>query len=305
MLTLIGTIPLQNLPVISGEFFIRDGNVTIGEESFPLHRGFPAMAGAAAIVCAELGLSPPIGVTVGDIGLGDGSRRLYEYYEYLENILADFPVSVFTFHYLMPDVNRHNKVLWAIEKKSERPVIIADAGFMYAAKMSGYAPSYDLLTPDIGELAFLADEVAPHPFYTRGFICHEEDNVPFLISRAYQAGNASKVMIVKGERDYICNQGRIVATIEDPCIEPLEAIGGTGDTLTGIVSALFYGGYAIEEAAILAAKINRLAGELANPTPGTQISEIIVHIPKALSMALEKKHKKEEVSYEKRTFNRC
>ena len=296
MLTLIGTIPLQNLPVISGEFFIRDGNVTIGEESFLLHRGFPAMIGAAAIVCIELGLPPPTAFTVGDIGLGDGSRRLYAY---LKNRLTDLPAKVLTFHYFMPDVNRHNQVFRAIEKKSERPVIIADAGFMYVAKMSGYAPSYDLFTPDTGELAFLADEVAPHPFYTRGFICHEEDNVPFLISRAYQAGNASKVMIVKGERDYICNQGKIVAVIEEPYVESLEAIGGTGDTLTGIVSALVYGGYAIEEAAILAAKINRLAGELARPTPGTQVSEIIVHIPKALPIALGKTFKKLEGTYAK------
>ncbi len=301
MLALIGTIPLQNLPVISGEFFIRDGNVTIGEESFLLHRGFPAMAGAAAIVCTELGLSPPIGFTVGDIGLGDGSRRLYEY---LRNRLADLPATVLTFHYLMPDIFRHDHLLRTIEKRSEKPILIADAGYMYVAKMSGSAPSYDLFTPDLGELAFLADDIAPHPFYTRGFICHEEDNVPFLISRAYQAGNASKVMIVKGERDYICNQGRIVATIEDPRIEALEAIGGTGDTLTGIVSALIYGGNAIEEAAILAAKINRLAGELANPTPGTQVSEIVMHIPRALSMVLETTYKKEEESHEKRTFSR-
>ncbi|MEW6215505.1 MAG: NAD(P)H-hydrate dehydratase [Nitrospirota bacterium] len=285
MLALIGTIPWQNLPVISGEVFIRDGNLTIGEDSFSLHRGFQAMAGTAAIVCAELGLSPPIGFTVGDIGLGDGSRRLYEY---LKNRLADLPAKVLTFHYLMPNVNWHNQVFWAIEKKSERPILIADAGFMYVAKMSGYAPSYDLFTPDIGELAFLADDMAPHPFYTRGFICHEENNVPSLISRAYQGENASKIMIVKGEKDYICSQGKIVATIEEPYVESLEAIGGTGDTLTGIVSALIHGGYAIGEAAFIAAKINRLAGELAQPTPGAQVSEIIIHLPRALSMALKK-----------------
>jgi hypothetical protein len=284
MLALIGTIPYQNLSVISGEVFIRDG-VTIGRESFPLHRGFQAMAGAAAIVCAELGLSSPIGFTVGDIGLGDGSRRLYEY---LENRLADLPVRVLTFHYLMPDVNRHNQVFWAIEKNLERPILIADAGFMYVAKMSGYASSYDLFTPDIGEIAFLADELAPHPFYTRGFICHKESNVPSLISRAYQSENASTAMIVKGEKDYICSKGEIVAIIEEPSIEALEAIGGTGDTLTGIVSALIHGGYAIEEASIMAARINRLSGELAHSTPGTQVSEIIRYIPRALSMALEK-----------------
>ncbi|MEW6416704.1 MAG: NAD(P)H-hydrate dehydratase [Nitrospirota bacterium] len=285
MLALIGTIPYPNLPVISREILIKDGNLTIGGESFPIHRGFQAMIGAAAIVCAELGLSSPIGFTVGDIGLGDGSRRLYEY---LKNRLTDLPAKVLTFHYLMPDVNWHNKVFWAIEERAERPILIADAGFMYVAKMSGYAPSYDLFTPDIGELAFLADDMAPHPFYTRGFICHEESNVPSLISRAYQGENASKAMIVKGEKDYICSKGEIVAIIEEPNVEALEAIGGTGDTLTGIVSALIYGGYAIEEAAILAARINRIAGQLAHPNPGTQVSEIIRHIPKAISMALKK-----------------
>lgn len=285
MLALIGTIPRPNLPVISGEVSIKGGHVTIGKESFPLHRGFPAMTAAAAIVCIELGLSPPITFTAGDIGLGDGSRRLYEY---LKTILTELPASVLTFHYLMPDVNWHNQVFWAIEEKSERPILIADAGFMYAAKMSGFAPSYDLFTPDIGELAFLADEIAPHPFYTRGFICHEENNVPSLISRAYQYENASRVMLVKGEKDYICSKGEIIATVKEPFVEPLEAIGGTGDTLTGIVSALIYGGYAIEEAAILAAKINRLAGELAHPTPGTQVSDITIHIPMAISMALKK-----------------
>lgn len=286
MLCLIGTIPCKNLSVISGKVFIRESCVTIGEESFPLRRGFSAMIGAAAIVCRELGISPPRAFTVGDIGLGDGSRRLYEY---LKNRLTDLPATVLTFHYLMPDANWHDQVFWAIQEKSERPVLIADAGFMYVAKMCGYAPFYDLFTPDIGELAFLADDLAPHPFYTRGFICHEENNVPSLISRAYQNENASKVMIVKGEKDYICSNGEIITIIEEPFVEPLEAIGGTGDTLTGIVSALIYGGYAIKEAAIMAAKINRTAGELAHPTPGTQVSEIIMHIPKALSTILKEK----------------
>jgi ADP-dependent NAD(P)H-hydrate dehydratase / NAD(P)H-hydrate epimerase len=62
---------------------------------------------------------------------------------------------------------------------------------MYAAKMSGQAPSYDVFTPDMGELAFLADESAPHPFYTRGFILHEENRAPELIKRAYQHENAA------------------------------------------------------------------------------------------------------------------
>ncbi len=285
MLALIGTVPRRNLSVTSGEVLTGDKNVTVGGESFPLHRGFPALIGTAAIVCIELGLPPPTAFTVGDIGLGEGSRRLYEY---LQNRIVDIPAKVISFHYFMPDVNRHNQVFWAIEGRLGKPILIADAGFMYAAKMSGHASSYDLFTPDIGELAFLADDLAPHPFYTRGFICQEEDNVPSLISKAYQGENAPKVMIVKGKKDYICNKEEIIDVIEEPFIEPLEAIGGTGDTLTGIVSALVYGGYAIDKAAVMAAKVNRIAGELAHPTPGTQVSEIIIHIPRALSEVLKK-----------------
>lgn len=283
MLCLIGTIPSKDLTVFSGEIFIEDTRITIGEFSFPIHRGFQAMTAAAAMVCIEMKLSLPIVFTAGDIGLGDGSRQLYRH---LKENLPSMPATVLTFHYLMPDVFWHNQVLWSIEKKTEKPILIADAGYMYVAKMSGFAPSYDLFTPDIGELAFLADEMAPHPFYTRGFILHEEYNVMSLIKRAYDGENAARVLLVKGVKDYVSTREEILGEIDKPAAEALEAIGGTGDTLTGIVSALIYGGYSVEKATILAARINRLAGQLAHPTPATQVSEIIRHIPTALSMVL-------------------
>jgi len=69
-------------------------------------------------------------------------------------------------------------------------------------------------------------------------------------------------------------------------VRDLEPIGGTGDTLTGLVSALAYAGYPLIEAAILAAKINRVAGEMADPDPATQVCEIIRHIPTALEQVL-------------------
>jgi len=71
--------------------------------------------------------------------------------------------------------------------------------------------------------------------------------------------------------------------------EALEAMGGTGDTLTGIVSALIDSGMTIEEAAVIAMKANRLAGHYAKPTPATQIIEVIHRIPQALSEILEKR----------------
>jgi hypothetical protein len=288
MLCLIGTIPLKDLPVLSGEIIKNDHNVTIGKDSFPIHRGFQAMITAAAMVCSEMGLPPPVGFTVGDVGLGDGSRKLYSY---LKDNLLDIPAKILTFHYLMPDVFWHDQLLWTIEKRSKKPILIADAGYMYVAKMSGFAPSYDLFTPDIGELAFLADEKAPHPFYTRGFILQEEHNVIPLIKRAYEGKNAARILLVKGITDYICINGEIVGEIDKPNVESLEPIGGTGDTLTGIVSALIHGGYPIEEASILGAKINRLAGQLAQPTPATQVSEIIKYIPSALRIVLKENEK--------------
>jgi len=42
-------------------------------------------------------------------------------------------------------------------------------------------------------------------------------------------------------------------------------------------------GREIDEGAVIAAKVNRLAGHYARPTPATQVTEIIHHIPRALA----------------------
>jgi NAD(P)H-hydrate repair Nnr-like enzyme with NAD(P)H-hydrate dehydratase domain len=62
----------------------------------------------------------------------------------------------------------------------------------------------------------------------------------------------------------------------------MEAMGGTGDTLTGIVAALSGTGMDISDAALVASTVNRLAGVYAHPTPATQVAEIIRYIPQAL-----------------------
>ncbi len=230
-----------------------------------------------------LGQSELFGYLIGDIGLGEGSRRLYEY---LTKNLGGSRFSAITFHYLQPDVDWHNRVLSAIKKMAKQPILIADAGFMYAAKMSGQAAAYDLFTPDVGELAFLADENAPHPFYTRGFILQDEKRVPDMIKRAYAHKDASRFLLVKGAKDYLADQDGIKATVDSPACEAMEAMGGTGDTLTGIVAALIGSGMEVSKAAIVAAKANRLAGYYARPTPATQVMEIVLHIPKALEEIL-------------------
>jgi len=69
----------------------------------------------------------------------------------------------------------------------------------------------------------------------------------------------------------------------------MEAMGGTGDTLTGIAAALIESGMEIRKAAIVATKANRLAGYYARPTPATQVIEIIRRIPGALEEILQEK----------------
>ena len=283
MFAIVGTIPEADFPLSGGEVCLESDFICVGERRVPVNRGTPALLAAAIKTGDFLDLPSPYAYLVGDIGLGDGSRRLYKH---LVNNLPSSDFSVITFHYLQPDVDWHNKVLFSVEEMNPRPILIADAGFMYAAKMSGQSDAYELFTPDAGELAFLADEEAPHPFYTRGFILHEENRIPDLINRAYEHGNASSYLLVKGSQDHVASREGVHATIDQPNNTALEAMGGTGDTLTGIVSALIASGLDTLGAATLAARINRLAGHYARPTPASQVMEMIAYIPKAMEEVL-------------------
>lgn len=284
MLAVVGTIPVAQFPLLTGKITLDNDLIGIQGYQVSVNRGTPALLAAAFKASEVLGQSAPYAYLVGDVGLGDGSRQLYHY---LEANLRKVQIHTLVFHYLQPDVDWHNRVLFAVDDMSPRPILIADAGFMYAAKMSGQARFYDLFTPDVGELAFLADEQAPHPFYTRGFILHQEDQVPELIARAYAHDNAARYLLIKGKQDHLATHQGIVATVNYPIESVLEAIGGTGDTLTGIVAALVQAGMEISQAALRAARINRYAGCYAKATPATQVLEIIHHIPQAMENILQ------------------
>ncbi len=285
MIGVVGTVPDPEFPLVTGEVRMKGDSIHIRGKRIPVNRGTPALLAAAIKTAQVLEQGAPFAYLVGDAGLGHGSRHLYEY---LSRHLGTRDVNVIVFHYLQPDVDWHNRVLFAVEEMERRPVLIADAGFMYAAKMSGQSSQYDLFTPDIGELAFLADQEAPHPFYTRGFILHEENRVPELIATAYKHENAARCLLVKGKQDYVADGQGVQATVDTPVEEAMEAIGGTGDTLTGIVTALIGTGMEVVKAATVAAKVNRLAGHYAHPTPAMQVMEMVQHIPRALSEILQK-----------------
>ena len=280
MLAVVGTLPDKEFPLIAGKVTLNGDRIHIQSNEVTVDRGTPALLAAALKTAETIGQPEPFACLVGDIGLGDGSRLLYEY---LTRQIREHDFSTIVFHYLQPDVDWHNRVLFAVEEMTRRPVLIADAGFMYAAKMSGQSQAYDLFTPDVGELAFLADENAPHPFYTRGFILHDENHVPDLISRAYKHKNASRFLLVKGKEDYLADQEGIRATIKNPAEEAMEAIGGTGDIITGIAAALISAGKEIDKGAFIAAWASRLAGHYSRPSPATQVTDIINYISMALA----------------------
>ena len=280
MLLLAGTLPTTDIELHTGTAFFQQDILTIGDESFPLTRGTASMIGAACAIIRYFGDELPLCVVAGDIGKRSGSRLIYRY---LTRHLPKSNVIVLGLHYIIPDIGLHNQVMMSIRKMRQRPCLIADAGFMYSAKASGQASFYDLFLPDLGELAFLADDKASHPAYTRGFLIKLEDIPDKLIEHAYDTGNAAQYLCVKGRTDYICANGEIVEKIDEPLIEELEAIGGTGDTITGMVTGLVYHGFSIPEACTIACKTNRRAGLIVNPTPATQIAEIIAMIPHALS----------------------
>lgn len=283
MLLMAGTIPVRDLPFVLGPIELAEDNVMVGGQCLDMNRGTASMISAACAICQEYGLKSAVGIVAGDIGASDGSATIYDY---LAGNLSQMDVQILTTHYIMPDIKRNKKVLEKIDSLKKKPVLIADAGGMYVAKAGGDAGRYDLFTPDLGELAFLADEKAVHPTYTRGFISHMEDDVPELISRAFKSKNVARILFVKGKVDYICQDGKILETIDQPNIEALEAVGGTGDIITGIISGLIYAGKSHIDACRIAGMVNRTAGKLSRPTPATQVKEIIRCIPAALREVL-------------------
>ncbi|MCW4010346.1 MAG: sugar kinase [Candidatus Bathyarchaeota archaeon] len=284
MIVVVGTIPIKDMPLTTDFCEYSHEKLKGGNLDLPLINGTSALVATAAAACNALELPKPYAVLAGDIGTGEGSNLIYRFLR--ESFKPTSEKTVITMHYIKPNVLYARDAVKALKKRANT-TLIADAGSMYVAKAAGLAKDFDLFTPDSGEMAFLADPEAMHPAYVRSFIFDAVNDVPALIQQAYQNGNAAKALLVKGVTDYIVDEGKIVAEVSEPCIPALEAVGGTGDTLVGIVSALIDSGYSITNAATIAAKANRLMGTLAKPNPATKVWEMIRFIPEALRKAEE------------------
>src|SRR5208283_4912496 len=211
-----------------------------------------------------LGMEAPIGLVARDAGDGSGSRLVYRY---LIESAGGLGVSTVTLHYILPLRKEFMDFVEMADYWEKRPFLIADAGALLIAKATGLSNKFDLFTPDAGEISFLADPDAGHPAYVKASLFEvDTSHVPELIGRAYSMNNAPRYLLVKGPVDFVAENGKVVHTVSEPSIPAMEAIGGTGDTITGIVSALISGGIEPVRAALLALKTNRLAGQLCNPT---------------------------------------
>ena len=269
---IVGTLADPKATLAEGPFTYQDGQLIWAGREIPPERGTAALMAAYALCAEALGLKAGRAVLAGDSGDGQGSRQVYNWL--LERAAAN-SWSGLTFHYLFPLAESHDRIFLALDELRPRPILAADAGFMYVAKLCGQAPEYDLFTPDQGEMAYLADPKAPHPFYTRGALIQKKEPDEDTFADAYRENNTAESMLVKGRNDNIVWRGRIVHRIEGPDIPALEAIGGTGDTATGLASAFMSAGFSPARAAALAAHFNRRAGLLAAPDPGRPISSML------------------------------
>ncbi len=283
MMLIAGTVPIKDMPLTFGEVSLSGDALLVGGQRIACAQGTGAMVSAALKTTQYLKLEAPHVLLAGDIGKGNGSREILNYL--IENVTRLAP-DVLALHYCLPDVALMRRLYATIDKCPRKPLLIADAGSMYAAKVAGLAASFDVFTPDAAELAFLAEPSASHPAYIKFMFFNDIARMPELIKAAYAHNNAARLLLVKGAVDYIVKDGEILATVNEPDVPAMEPIGGTGDTITGMLSAFVSAGLQADEAAIITAKANRMAGKIAAVTPATRIDRIVARLPDVFSKYL-------------------
>ncbi|MDD3270004.1 MAG: NAD(P)H-hydrate dehydratase [Syntrophomonadaceae bacterium] len=286
MLLIAGIIPRADLPLLEGRVERKGQFLNVQLHEIPSGQGTAAMISAALALTEYLEIDPPRVILAGDTGRGEGSRKIYEY---LVDKVAELSPSVLALHYWMPNLELMHQLYEKLQLLDPAPVLIADAASMYAAKAAGLAAGFDVFTPDLSEIAFLADPEAVHPAYIDKHLFQSCDRstVPDIINMAYKNNGAARYLLVKGKSDFIADKNGVLAVVDEPDVPELECIGGTGDTITGMCAALIAKGLDIKQALILSARANRLAGMVATATPASRIEEVIARIPEVFQNHLD------------------
>lgn len=290
MLLLVGTVPVHAGELFCGKIAVHNGHFFVGENELPACQGSAAMAMAAFAATERYGAPAPVALFGGDTGHGDGTRAVYRAFK--ETLAAQVaarnervaqganePV-VIVFHYVLPIMSLVKRAYETIRSLAPEALLVGDAGGMYAARAAGLGNDFELMTPDVGEIGFLAEEGATHPAYVADYLFGTENfDVELLVEKAYALNTAARVLIVKGSTDYVAARdaapNHLVATLHEPNIPELEAIGGTGDTITGLASGFMSCGFETQDAALKALVLNRKAGAALHAQVYSPVSEII------------------------------
>ena len=280
-LLVVATYPVSGGPILEGVVTLEDdGALAIGGARIPSSQGTSAMLGAAVQVASYLKIPPPHALVAGDIGRGDGTRHVFEH---LLDVAARVQPSIIAFHYMQPIMALMRHAVGELAEAVPGVMLVADAGGMYAAKAAGLAPRFELMTPDVGEVGFLADPAVTHPAYVSHYLFGNNGFDPVaLAAKAYESGGSARVLLIKGVRDHVARDGAIVEVVDEPCVPELEAIGGTGDTVTGLVSAFLAAGFPTVDAARCACLANREAGRVMGATPAMHASDLVAVLPLVL-----------------------
>lgn len=286
-LLVVGTYPAAGGEILLGEV-ARDtgGGLTVGGAPLPSCQGTAAMLGAALAVSRHLGSEAPRALLGGDIGRGDGTRAVFSR---LGAVVEEVEPGVVAFHYLQPVMALMRGAVEALAPRlsSGSLRMVADAGGMYAAKAAGLAPRFELMTPDVGELGFLADPSVTHPAYVSRYLFGAPGfDAGELVRLAYERQGSSRVLLVKGSIDRVGVAGAVAETVEEPCVRELEAIGGTGDTVTGLAAGFMSAGFPTEDAARCAALANRHAGIALGARPDHSAADLVACFPDVLADGL-------------------
>jgi hypothetical protein len=78
MRIVVGTVPVEDFPLTVGDVTLDGQFLVIDGKRVPVKRWPPALLHAGATAMEVTGQGRITGSLVGDIGLGNGSRRLYE-----------------------------------------------------------------------------------------------------------------------------------------------------------------------------------------------------------------------------------
>lgn len=277
-LLVVATYPSSGGHVLEGPVALaEDGTLTIAGERIPASQGTSAMLGAACQVCDYLGVESPSALVAGDIGRGDGTRAVFAR---LAEVCERTVPTVVAFHYMQPIMALMRHAVAELAECAPGAALMADAGGMYAAKAAGLAPGFELMTPDVGEVGFLADPEVTHPAYVSHYLFGTNGFDPIEFARtAADTGGSSRVLLIKGVRDHIAEQGEVVEVVEDPCVPELEAIGGTGDTITGLAAAFLAAGFPTVDAAVCASRANRAAGAAMGARPHHRAADLVAELP--------------------------